>query len=91
MMFKLFNEEYFIDLDVIEEYTQVIQNETYSGSTEGPTISIIKYESIKLMLEVIMDYQESIDETLGTKSSDIPLSFKLAFNTLLNKKIITKY
>ena len=91
MMFNLFNEEYFIDLDVIEEYIQVPQDKNYSGSTEGPTISIVKYESIKLMLEVIMDSQESIDETLGPKSSEIPVPFKLAFNTLLNKKIITKY
>ena len=91
MMFSVFNEEYFIDLDAMEEFIQIKQDEPTSGTTEGPSISIVKYEAIKLMLEVIMDGQDSIDETLGSKSSEIPIPFKLAFNTLLNKKIITKY
>ena len=91
MMFSVFNEEYFIDLDVMEDYIQIKHSEPISGETESPTISIVKYEAIKLMLEVIMDSQDSIDETLGSKSSEIPIPFKLAFNTLLNKKIITKY
>lgn len=91
MMFSLFNEEYFIDLDAIEDYIHIPPTESVSGSTETPTISLVKYESIKLMLEVIMDPQEPIDETLGSKSGEIPIPFKIAFNTLLNKKIITKY
>lgn len=91
MMFKLFNEEYFIDLDAMEKYIQIKQDVPISGTTEGPTISIVKYEAIKLMLEVIMDGQDSIDESLGNKSSEVPIPFKLSFNTLLNKKIITKY
>jgi hypothetical protein len=90
-MFKIFNEEYFLDLDKIEDYIKISKDELSSGVTEGQTISIVKYETIKLMLEIIMDEPEPIDESLGSKSSELTIPFKLAFNTLLNKKIITKY
>lgn len=91
MMFKIFNEEYFLDLDKIEDYIKISKDEISSGVTEGQTISIVKYETIKLMLEIVMDEPEPIDESLGSKSSELSIPFKLAFNTLLNKKIITKY
>jgi hypothetical protein len=90
-MFKIFNEEYFLDLDKIEDYIKISKDELSSGVTEGQTISIVKYETIKLMLEIVMDEPEPIDESLGSKSSELTIPFKLAFNTLLNKKIITKY
>jgi hypothetical protein len=46
---------------------------------------------IKLMVEVVMDSQEDIDEKLGPKAEGMSIPFKLAFNTLLNKRIINKY
>jgi hypothetical protein len=42
------------------------------------------------MIEVLMDGGE-IDETLGDKSSEITIPFKLAFNTLINKQLLNKY
>jgi hypothetical protein len=42
---------------------------------------------IKTLLDVLMTEEEK-DETLGLKSSSIP--FKIAFNSLLYKKIINK-
>jgi hypothetical protein len=100
MMLSILNEEYFIDIDKLDEYVQVSKEivikvdengDPVEGDTEGNTISIVKYEALKLMLEVIMEGQDSIDEKMGIKSSEISIPFKLAFNTLLNKKIITKY
>ena len=100
MMLTILNEEYFIDIDKFDEYVQVSKEivikvdengDPVEGDTEGNTISIVKYEVLKLMLEVIMEGQDSIDEKMGIKSSEISIPFKLAFNTLLNKKIITKY
>jgi len=38
-----------------------------------------------------MDGHESIDEKMMSKSTELSIPFKLSFNTLLNKKIITKY
>lgn len=91
-MLKILGENYYLDLDKIDDYVQIKdRKESSSGETEGTAISIIKYETIKLMLEVIMDVTDEIDETLAGKGSEISIPFKLAFNTLLNKKLLNKY
>ena len=88
-MLKILNEHYYLDLDAIDEYIQ-IKDFKPSGETEGNHISVIKYETIKLMIEILMDDNE-VDEAMGGKGSDITIPFKLAFNTLLNKKLLNKY
>ena len=89
-MLKILGEHYYLDLDKIDEYIQIKQD-SVSGETEGTQINIVKYETIKLMLDVIMDDGDEIDETLAGKGSEITIPFKLAFNTLLNKKLLNKY
>ena len=101
MMLSIFAEDYFIDIDKLDEYVQVPsnievkkikdENSNPVDGQDGNTISIVKYEVLKLMLEVVMDGNESIDEKMGSKSTELSIPFKLSFNTLLNKKIITKY
>ncbi len=86
-MLKILGEHYYLDLDRIEEYIN-IPTESISGETH---ISIVKYEMIKTMVEVLITESEDIDETLGGKSAAISIPFKLAFNTLINKHIINKY
>jgi len=44
------------------------------------------------MLDVVLTENDDVDEKLGLSSgNNLTLPFKLAFNTLLNKKIINKY
>ena len=88
-MFKIFGDHYYLDLDVIEDYTKIIPDPTTSGETENH-IHIVKYETIKFLIETIMTENEIIDEKLGMNSTEISLPFKIAFNTLLFKKIINK-
>lgn len=95
-MLKILGEHYYVDLDVVEKYvdmTEVLPIETTGTTgTTDTKINIIKYELVKLMLDVILTESDDIDEKLGLSSaSDLSLPFKLAFNTLLNKKIINKY
>ena len=91
-MLKILGEHYYLDFDKIDEYIQINQDSlSSSGETESTQINIVKYETIKLMLEVIMDVTDEIDETLAGKGSEISIPFKLAFNTLLNKKLLNKY
>jgi len=96
-MLKILGEHYYLDLDKIDEYIQIKQDsspssgETESILTESTQINIVKYETIKLMLDVIMDDGEEVDETLAGKGSETSIPFKLAFNTLLNKKLLNKY
>ena len=89
-MLKIFGEHYYIDLEEIENFITLPSTETATGTSENQ-ISITRYETVKFLLETILTENEPIDESLGIKSSGISVSFKFAFNTLLNKNIITKY
>ena len=91
-MLKILGEHYHLDLDKIDEYIQIRQEQLPpSGETESTQINLVKYETIKLMLEVIMGDGDGVDETLAGKGSEVTIPFKLAFNTLLNKKLLNKY
>lgn len=83
-MFSIFNENYYVDLDKMEKYVQFIGD---SGETQ---IHVVKYEAIKSMIETILTEGGEIDENLGMKTSELSIPFKIAFNTLLVKKIINK-
>jgi hypothetical protein len=91
-MLKVLGEHYYLDLDKIDDYVQIKETKgNISGETENTAISIIKYETIKLMLEIIMDEPEEIDEQLGAKgTNNISIPFKIAFNTLLYKNLLNK-
>lgn len=82
------NEHYYVDIDELDRYLQISPKETDSSETK---VNMVKFEIVKTMLDVILDYNENdgIDAILVSNSIQIP--FKLAFNTLLNKKIINKY
>jgi hypothetical protein len=83
-MFKIFNENYYIDLDVLDDYVNIT---SLSGE---PQIHLVKYETIKSMLETVLTESNEIDDNLGLKNSELSIPFKVAFNTLLIKKIINK-
>jgi len=88
-MLKIMNEHYFFDLDEIDNYIQVKSEIIPSGATDEYHISVVKYETIKLMLEVIMDEHEDVDDVLGSKGGNqLSIPFKLAFNTLISKKLL---
>ena len=85
-MLKILNEHYYFDLEKIEKYISIPSD---SGSSEN-SISVMKYEMVKLMTEIILSEKDDIDETLGNKSN-ISIPFKLAFNTLLSKGLINNF
>jgi len=86
-MLKLLNEHYYLDIDKLEECVN-IEKSTVSAETQ---VNLVRYEMYKTMVEILMTESEEVDETLGTKSSNLSIPFKIAFNTLINKKIINKY
>lgn len=98
-MLKVFGENYFVDFDQIEryvdmtDYSDVDSEDELSVSGESNVrINIIKYEMVKMMLEVIISEETELDDKLGLKNSNnISVPFKIAFNSLLNKKIINHY
>lgn len=91
-MFKIMNEHYFLDLDEIDNYIQIKTAESQPSLSGETHINIVKYETIKLMLEVLMDEHEEIDEVLGSKGTNsLSIPFKIAFNTLVSKKLIKSF
>lgn len=89
-MLKLFNDFYFLDLDEVEKVVNLELIPSSGGTTEQQ-IRFVKYDIVKMLIEVLVtEKDEDIDETLGPNSST-SIPFKIAFNTLLNNKIIKKY
>jgi hypothetical protein len=89
-MLKILGEHYYLDLDKIEEFTSATPPENFTGNTENH-ISVVKYDMVKILIEVLMSENGQIDETLGMKSNEMTIPFKISFNSLLNKKLLNKY
>ena len=91
-MLKVLGENYFVDLDQIEEYLDIREAEIdLSGNSESK-VNIIKFEMVKMLMEVILSENDDVDDKLGIKTtSGLSVPFKIAFNSLLNKKLINHY
>lgn len=88
-MLKILGENYYFDIDAIENYINVDPPKDYSGAPQNH-ISVVKYEMVKMMTETLIVENEEADETLGMKSTELSIPFRLAFNSLLYKKLINK-
>jgi len=93
-MIEVLGENYFIDLDKVEEYLDM-SDQNFENVSSGETevkINMLKFELVKLLLDTVLTEHEVIDEQLGMKSSsNTSIPFRLAFNSLLNKKLINHY
>lgn len=91
-MITLFGENYYINLDNIDKYVN-IHTLPLSGSTEPEQhISVVKYEIVKTLIDVVLSESEDIDEKLGGKASaQLTIPFKLSWNTLLVNKLVEKF
>jgi hypothetical protein len=93
-MINVLGETYYVDLDLVEEYIGIPDNidDVLSGDTSEVKINIIKFDLVKMMLDTVLTEREELDETLGMKqSSNTSIPFRIAFNSLLNKKLINHY
>lgn len=88
-MLTLFNEHYYLDISEIEKQVNLAPEVNESGKTEQH-ISVVKYEMIKTMIDVLITEREDADEALGPKTA-VSIPFKLAFNTLLNNGVLKQY
>jgi len=71
-MLNIFGETYHIDFDKIENLISIKQTDT--GDTEQ-NVSIVKFELIKTMLDVVFSESGEIDEKMGLKgSNDLTIS-----------------
>lgn len=87
-MINVLGEHYYIDIERVQEIIALPDNG--SGDTEQ-NISLVKFELVKTMIDVVMTENEDVDNNLGMKGTkDLSIPFKIAFNTLLFHKIIIK-
>jgi len=92
-MIPFLNENYYIDVDELETQVSLLKSKIVvpSGETENEQISVTRYETFKLLLDVVLTEREGVDESLGMHSAkDLSIPFKISFNTLLLNKIIKK-
>lgn len=88
-MIRVLGEEYFIDLESIENTINFTSKDTPEGEIH---INVAKYEMIKMMIEILMSESEETDENLGTHNlKKLSIPFKIAFNTLLQNQILKHY
>ena len=77
---------------IIETETKTIV-ETIERATERPKeINMAKYETVRTLIEIILTTLDEIDDELGIDRAlgDLPLPFKLSFNTLIGHGIISE-
>jgi len=90
-MLDVFGETYHLNLDNIDSFVN-LPTETVSGETEVQHILVLKYEMVKLLLDVVLTESEEVDDKLGMKgSNNLTLPFKLVWNTMLKNKFIEKF
>ena len=67
----------------IEPYETIVTTREFE---RAETVDAAKYDVIRMSLEILLTYNEEIDDTLGLNRvlEKAPISFKVAFNTLLN-------
>jgi len=92
MMIEIFGENYYLDFTALDDLVEIKKepnSEKEEEGEEGQQFSLIKYDILKIMIEVVMSEREEIDNNLGViKTNELSLPFKLAFNTLLKYNII---
>ena len=84
MLFSTFGQNYYIDIDKVDKEVEL---KSVSGDSQ---IHLVKYELIKMLVDIVLTEDEIVDENLGMKNNEVSIPFKIAFNSLLVKKIINK-
>jgi hypothetical protein len=86
--------EFYIDFDklrelvVLEESTKTNNDDDLTGNIH---IDVTKYETIREMLGVIMDNNTEVDDKMGVIGlNSLPISFKIAYNTLIHYDILNE-
>ena len=97
-MIEVLGNTYYMDLNELEKFVELPDEEVVKESVEGAEIeedskgqrfSIIKFEIVKTMIEVVLTEREEFDESLGSyQATKTSIPFRLAFNTLLRHNII---
>jgi hypothetical protein len=89
---QFFGGEYHLNLDMI---TEVCRTNTVTNNEEEDekeiSLNIFKYEILKMCVERVLNEYTEPDEQMGAYAQKATtISFRLAFNTLVENKIIVE-
>lgn len=92
-MIQFLGKNYYIDFDEIESYINLLNHPSNSPEESSELkFNFIRFELIKTMLDAVLFATEQENEKLAMKiNGSLNPQFAIAFNTLLNKKIIKSY
>jgi len=70
----------------------VQKQETIKKFKKGKEIDLTKYELVKTLIDILISNNDEVDDALGFERAigNMPISFKLAFNTLKYYRILKK-
>ena len=78
---------------IVDSDGKIVSTEIIERATERPReINMAKYETVRTLIEIILTTLDEIDDELGIDRAlgDLPLPFKLSFNTLVGHGIINE-
>ena len=97
-MVKIFGKFYYINIENIFEACKIVGNnvsdekEETEENKENPDINIFKYDMLKLCIDrILREYDDGTeeDDDMGLFAlSDVNVSLKIAFNTLIKYNIL---
>ena len=97
-MLEILGKKYYIDIEAITDKCKskdTSKKERKKEKTDdgeeksGIEINLFKYETIKVCLEVVLsEFGEPDDDIEVFAQTKLPISFKIAFNTLLKNELI---
>jgi hypothetical protein len=89
-MVEIYGKNYYIDVDGITERCRTERTiKEDEDDVDALEINIFKYEILKMCLERVLDDYDDVDESMGVfGSSNVKVSFKIAFNTLIKNEIL---
>ena len=81
---------YGVIIDITDEDVDINNDEDIEDTDDdgGLEINLFKYELIKICIDRVLYEGEDIDEKMGGFGSNTPMSFKIAFNTLIKNQIL---
>jgi hypothetical protein len=93
-MLTFLGDNYYLDINELEKqvsYEKSVLPLITTGETENSEqqISVTRFETFKLLIDVILTEREDLDDSLGVHAGkDLSVPFKIAFNTLLINNIL---
>lgn len=89
-MIKVLGEAYYLDFNELDRQITInVKEKKDDENDDNHSVNLVKFELLKIMIEVLLTEREEVDENLGTYATkDLSIPFRLAFNTLLTHNIL---